>query len=204
MLGRDCCSICGRLAQGSERGQEIAANGLQFLHRQRGSRQVAVMQRVLGVSERMVYGFADPDPAASMCRGTTRQLAQTTGGLMKRRIDPTAPIDEQARQAIIDAHRLQPGMLDQKRAGMDDHRIGENGRHSRHQRPGSELREGMLPAVGQDDVVSGLRAAVETDDRVYLPAPAEGVGKHALATIAETQTEQGDQAGHAHRPSPLV
>ena len=51
--------------------------------------------------------------------------------------------------------------------GFDEHEAGQVGRHA-VEGAGAELREGVVAAVGGDDVVPGLRAAVEADDGADL------------------------------------
>ena len=48
---------------------------------------------------------------------------------------------------------------------MDHHVPGKDGLDARDERPGAKLGKGMPAAVCCDDVVTGLRAAVITDDQ---------------------------------------
>src|SRR5690606_10886974 len=65
------------------------------------------------------------------------------------------------------------------------------------ERAGAELGEAVDAAVGGDDVVGRLRAAVEADDErppAAGPGAREGVDEGALALVAEAAAEDGDRS----------
>jgi hypothetical protein len=87
--------------------------------------------------------------------------------------------------------------------GLDEQEAGQVRPHA-VEGAGAELREGVVAAVGRDDVVAGLRAAVEADDRADAGsgAPA-GVGRgaepvhgRALAGVAVAEVHH-DRVPHA-------
>ena len=79
--------------------------------------------------------------------------------LMERRGHAAARIDQEASEGIRHAHPAQRFFLDTQRRRMHHHRAREHRRHARMKTAGAELREGVMPAIGQHHVVAGLRAA---------------------------------------------
>ncbi|GAA0728884.1 hypothetical protein GCM10010199_42470 [Dactylosporangium roseum] len=72
--------------------------------------------------------------------------------------------------------------------------------HPRTQRPGAELREGVLPPVGEHDGVRRLRAPVEPHHRVNLAGGAQVIDDGPLPAVPEPEVDNND----VHRRTPSV
>ena len=89
-----------------------------------------------------------------------------------------------------------------QRERIDHHEAGQVGGHA-VQRARAELGEGVVPPVGGDHVVRGLRSPVEAQ---RPPAPgrrAERVHHRALARVAVAEVDHGDVSSVHSRSFPL-
>ena len=108
-------------------------------------------------------------------------------------------------QRVGSAEQAQVRGLVDHRVRLDQHVAREQGDRARHERPAAELREGVMPAGGRDDVVTRLRAAIKADDQwrlnvaIAVPLLARQViDDRALAAIAEGQIDDDRRATVAH------
>jgi hypothetical protein len=74
--------------------------------------------------------------------------------------------------------------------------LSEMTAHARDERGRAELREGVMPPIGQHHVVTRLRAAVETHHEARIEAPRERIGHGALAAISKSQPGYDERPSH--------
>ena len=100
-------------------------------------------------------------PAATLIPG---HLPNTVGRNVVWRRDESAIINEDALEAILDAKAFEMCTLGKGSDWIDEHVLRQIRLHPGHERPRAELRERVMPAVRQTNVVRRLCATVVTNN----------------------------------------
>ena len=125
--------------------------------------------------------------------GATRQFAQAIRGLMTRRDDRTAFVNQQTRQCVMDANRVQVLRLIEHCIRLNQHESRKKRARAGHECRAAELREGVMKAVGGDDVMARLGAAIEAHDQWRFAAPREEIDDRSFSAIAEGEIDDEDR-----------
>ena len=106
-------------------------------------------------------------------------LAEAVGGLVQRR-DDHAAASIISRASASRTPTAAGGLLVEQGVRLDQHEARQERPHAGDERARAELGERVVPAVGGDDVVRRLGAAVEADDGVGAGAGGRGSRRRAL------------------------
>ena len=119
------------------------------------------------------------------------------GCLLKGCGDQCIAVDAQARKGVVDSQRLQVSLFGKHGEWMQHHEARKMRPRAGDEGPAAELGEGVVPAIGRDDVVRSLRSAVVADDCVSAGLAGQVIDDAPLAGVSVTQV--GDQDGLTSR-----
>jgi hypothetical protein len=151
--------------------------------------KMPVAQGELRIRQILSNRLPHTHPAGAVGAVASGQFPDPAGGLVERGVDAAAGIDDQTLQCVRHPLATQMGVFHKERPRVHDHGVAQDALHSWNEGSGAELRKGMVPSIGQNHVVAGLRTAVETDHRARLPTPTQTVNKQAFAAIAEPKPD---------------
>ena len=167
---------------------------------QLAGKRLAVLQiggedGVLPVLEPVIPRLADSVAARTVPVGAPRQLAEPIELLVVDGRHQGPRMDQQLEERVFARHLPQVLGLLVHRRQVDDHLLAEVGRRA-GQGAGAELGKGVAAAIGQHDIVPGLRPAAVAHDQVGREFPREEVHGRALSLVAETQPLNDDCTLH--------
>src|SRR5690606_5978772 len=162
-------------------------------------------QHRLRMQETIVHGLPHPDPTAPVSPFPPGALPQAIERLMKGGDDPRPAADPHPREDLSPVHTIEAAGLVEQARGMGHHVPRQEGADAVREAPGAELREGVVMALGSDDVVTRLRAPVVPDHQARAGAPHQRIGHQALSGVAEPEVTDHEgawtrMAHHARRP----
>ena len=162
------------------------------------------MHEIVGMHHRILNALADSHPARAMGVFTACSFAQAIGDLLRRGDHETSFINARPPECIRDAERA-------KMLGFVEHRVWLDQHESRKQRSNTGLKgcaaklcERMPPTVRKNDVMPGLRTAVETDDPLGLGLPGEIIDHRPFAAVAESEIDDLNRRSFHSRRLPVV
>src|SRR5262249_52408963 len=133
----------------------------------------------------------DSHPAGTVAAGPTH-LADAVGGDVEGGRDGGAPLDVYGRP-----HPERPTGLDElfgfcaEGRGVHEHVAAEERVRAR-ERPRSKLPEGVVNALGGDDVVGRLSSPSVSDDKFGTDFARDSIGGGSLTLVAKAQTSQAE------------